>query len=348
MSRTIRVLSALCFLASTLLAQEFRATITGRVLDPSGAAVPNVSIRAVNAANNETSTATSDSAGAYTIPFLRPGVYKLTATAQGFKVVNRENVTLQVSQIAGIDIALEVGAVTDTVNVTGEAALLETQTASRSGVVNSLAVSELPLNARNPFMLGTMMSGVVFRGAAIWQRPFDNGAIAQWSINGGRESNNEFMMDGAPNNGQAGNNNIAYVPIVDAVQEFVVQQNAYDAQYGKTGGGVFNVVLKSGSNAFHATGWEFLRRPYLDGNTFQSNAVPQAPGVKNRRADHVLDQYGFQLDGPVYLPKLLTKNSPVKLFYLGSFENYREKTPGPLTNSYPEPLVSKLANRAEG
>ena len=182
MSRTIRVLSALCFLAGTMLAQEFRATITGRVLDPSGAAVPNVSIRAVNAANNETSTATSDSAGAYTIPFLRPGVYKLTATAQGFKVVNRENVTLQVSQIAGIDIALEVGAVTDTVNVTGEAALLETQTASRSGVVNSLAVSELPLNARNPFMLGTMMSGVVFRGAAIWQRPFDNGAIAQWSI----------------------------------------------------------------------------------------------------------------------------------------------------------------------
>ncbi len=349
MSRTIRVLSTLCFLASSLLAQEFRATITGRVLDPSGAAVPNVSIRAVNAANNETSTATSDSAGAYTIPFLRPGVYKLTATAQGFKVVNRDNVTLQVSQIAGIDIALEVGAVTDTVNVTGEAALLETQTASRSGVVNSLAVSELPLNARNPFMLGTMMSGVVFRGAAIWQRPFDNGAIAQWSINGGRESNNEFMMDGAPNNGQAGNNNIAYVPIVDAVQEFVVQQNAYDAQYGKTGGGVFNVVLKSGSNAFHATGWEFLRRPYLDGNTFQSNAVPQAPGVKNRRADHVLDQYGFQLDGPVYLPKLLTKNSPVKLFYLGSFENYREKTPGPLTNSYPEPEMrtgdfSKLRN----
>lgn len=349
MSRTIRVLSALCFLASTMLAQEFRATITGRVLDPSGAAVPNVSIRAVNAANNETSTATSDSAGAYTIPFLRPGIYKLTATAQGFKVVNRENVTLQVSQIAGIDIALEVGAVTDTVNVTGEAALLETQTASRSGVVNSLAVSELPLNARNPFMLGTMMSGVVFRGAAIWQRPFDNGAIAQWSINGGRQSNNEFMMDGAPNNAQAGSNNIAYVPIVDAVQEFVVQQNSYDAQYGKTGGGVFNVVLKSGTTGFHATGWEFARRPWLDANTFQSNAVPQPSGIKNRRADHVLDQYGFQLDGPVYLPKLLKKDSAVKLFYLGSFENYREKTPGPLTNSYPEPEMrtgdfSKLRN----
>ena len=106
MSSTFRVLSALCLLASSLLAQEFRATITGRVLDPSGAAVPNVAIRAVNAANNETSNATSDASGAYTIPFLRPGQYKLTATAQGFKVVNRENVTLQVSQLAGIDIIL--------------------------------------------------------------------------------------------------------------------------------------------------------------------------------------------------------------------------------------------------
>lgn len=351
MYRTFRVLSTLCLLAGGMLAQEFRATITGRVLDPSGAAVPNVAVRAVNSATNETSSATSDTSGAYTIPFLRPGVYKITATAQGFKNVNRENVTLQVGQIAGIDINLEVGAVTDTVNVTGEAALLETQTASRSGIVNSMQVAELPLNARNPFMLGTMMSGVVFRGAAIWQRPFDNGAIAQWSVNGGRESNNEFMLDGAPNNGQAGGNNIAYVPIVDAVQEFNVQQNSYDAQYGKTGGGVFNVVLKSGTTAFHATGWEFLRRPWLDANTFQSNATPQPTGIKNRRADHVLDQYGFQLDGPVYLPKFLKKDGPVKLFYLGSFENYREKTPGPLTNSYPEPEMrngdfSKLRNAA--
>ena len=336
-------------ICSFLNAQEFRATITGRVLDPSGASVPGVSIKAVSAATNEISTATSDTSGAYTIPFLRPGLYKLTATAQGFKVVNRENVTVQVGQVAGIDILLEVGAVTDVVNVTGEAALLETQTASRSGVVNSIAVSELPLNARNPFMLGTMMSGVVFRGAAIWQRPFDNGAIAQWSINGGRESNNEFLMDGAPNNGQAGNNNIAAVPIVDAVQEFSVQQNSYDAQYGKTGGGVFNVVLKSGTNAFHGVGWEFGRRPWLDANTFQSNATVQPAGIKNKRADHILDQYGFQFEGPAYLPKILTKNSAVKLFYLGSFENYREKTPNPLVNSFPEPEMrngdfSKLRN----
>lgn len=330
----VSILAFVC--AATVAAQEFRATISGHVFDASGAAIPGAKIQATNIANNESSQATTNSSGVYSIPFLRPGAYKLTATADGFKSYARENVILQVGQIAGIDINLEVGAITETVEVTSQAALLETQTASRSGVVNNQQVAELPLNARNPFMLGTMMSGVTFRGAAIWQRPFDNGAIAQWSVNGGRQSNNEFMMDGAPNNAQAGSNNIAYVPIVDAVQEFNVQMNSYDAQYGKTGGGVFNVVLKSGTNDFHATGWEFMRRKWLDANTFQGNAVPRAAGVENERANHTLDQYGFQLEGPVYLPKWLKKDSPVKLYYLGSFENYREKTPNPLTNSYPE------------
>ncbi len=333
--RFLTLLMAMVYV-STIAGQEFRATISGHVYDASGAAVPRARIQALNVANNESSQASTNASGVYSIPFLRPGVYRITVTADGFKQYARENVTLQVGQIAGIDVVLEVGAVTETVEVTTQAALLETQTASRSGVVNTQQVAELPLNARNPFMLGTMMSGVTFRGAAIWQRPFDNGAIAQWSVNGGRQSNNEFMMDGAPNNAQAGNNNIAYVPIVDAVQEFNVQTNSYDAQYGKTGGGVFNVVLKSGTNDFHATGWEFLRRKWLDANTFQGNAIPRPPGVENERANHTLDQYGFQLEGPVYLPKWLRKDSAVKLFYLGSFENYSEKTPNPLTNSFPE------------
>ncbi len=326
-----KILNLTCgvLLATLLPAQEFRATISGRILDASGSAVPNAKVQAVSAATNETSSATSDSSGVYTIPFLRPGGWKLTVTANGFKTFNRENITLTVGQIAGIDVTLEVGALTESVNVTAEAALLETQTASRIAVVNTKQVSELPLNARNPFMLGAMMSGVTFRGAAIWQRPFDNGAIAEWSVNGGRQSNNEFLMDGAPNNGQGGNNNIAYVPIVDAVQEFSIQQNSYDAQYGKTGGGVFNVVLKSGTNDFHATGWEFLRRKFLDANTFQNNAVGAA------RPGHRLDQYGFQLEGPLLIPKLLTRESKVRGYFLGSFENYYELWPQFLRNSYP-------------
>lgn len=333
----------LCVLASLATAQEFRATISGHVFDATGAAVPNAQIQAVNIATNETTTANTDNSGTYSLPFLRPGDYRLTATAAGFKQYQREHLTLEVGKIAGIDISLEVGSSTESVQVTAEAELLETQTASRGGVVNTQQVSELPLNARNPFMLGAMMSGVVFNGAAIWQRPFDNGAIAEWSINGSRNSSAEFMLDGASNNGQMGSNNIAYVPTVDSVQEFNVMSNMYNSEYGHTGGGILNVVLKSGTTSFHAVGYEYMRRTFLDANTFQNNAIGKP------KSEHFLDQYGFQVDGPVYIPKFLKKDGRVKLFYLGGFENYREGTPNPLIVSYPEAEMrtgdfSKLVN----
>ena len=337
------IFSILIVSAVTLWGQEFRATISGHVYDASSAAVPGAKVEATNTATNETTKATTEASGAYTLPFLRPGNYRLTVTASGFKQFIRDGMTLEVGKVAGVDVSLEVGQVSESVQVTAEAAILETQTASRSGVVNSLQVSEIPLNSRNPFMLGAIMPGVTFNGAAIWQRPFDNGAIAEWSINGSRNSSNEFLMDGASNNGQMGGNNIAYVPIVDAVQEFNVQMNSYNAEYGHTGGGIFNVVLKSGTNSFHAIGWEYLRRTPLDANTFQNNSI----GAK--RTQHSLDQYGFQLEGPVYIPKLLKKDGPVRLFYMGSFENYRESTPNPLNLSYPEAEMrqgdfSKLVN----
>lgn len=313
------------------------------MLDSSGAAVPGAKVQVTSTGTNEVTSATSDSSGAYTIPLLRPGDYKLSATAQGFKQFVRDHVTLEAAKIAGIDINLEVGAVTDTVEVTADAVQLETQTASRGGVVTTQQVAEMPLNARNPFMLGAMMAGVTFNGAAIWQRPFDNGAIAQWSMNGGRDSSSEFMLDGASNDGQMGSNNVAYVPIVDAVQEFNVMQNMYNAEYGHTGSGIMNVVLKSGTNTFHGAAYEFMRRTPLDANTFQNNAISKP------KTTHYLDQYGFEIEGPARFPGLLRKDGPVKLFYMGAFENYREGTPNPLIVSYPEPEMrtgdfSKLVN----
>ena len=210
----------------------------------------------------------------------------------------------------------------------------------------------MPLNARNPFMLGAMMSGVQFSGAAIWQRPFDNGAIAQWSINGSRDSSAEYFLDGASNNGQMGSNNIGAVPIVDAVQEFNMMTNMYNAEYGHTGGGVMNVVLKSGTNKYHITAWEFMRRTPLDANTFQNNAIVASatnPTGGAPRPNHYLDQYGWLLDGPLRIPGILEKDGPVKLFYMGTYEGYREGTPNPLMVSYPEAEMrqgdfSKLTN----
>jgi Carboxypeptidase regulatory-like domain len=328
--RVAKLLPLICLLATPAITQEFRSTISGHVTDASGAAVPNAKINAVNIDNNEITTATTDNAGAYAIPFLRPGNYKLTAAAAGFKQYTEAGLTLEAAKVSGVDIHLEVGGVNESVEVTAEATALDTQSASRSAIVTTQQVAELPLNARNPFMLGAMMAGVTFNGAAIWQRPFDNGAIAEWSMNGGRDSSSEFMLDGASNNGQMGSNNVAYVPIVDAVQEFNVMANMYDSQYGHTGGGIMNVVLKSGTNNFHGAAYEYMRRIQLDANTFQNNAIGKP------KPTHYLDQYGFEVEGPIRIPKLLKKDGAVKLFYMGAFENYREGTPNPLIVSYPE------------
>ena len=153
----------LCLLAVGAWAQEFRATISGHVYDATGAAVPNVKVQATNVATNESTTGVSDNAGAYTIPFLRPGDYKVTAAAPGFKSYIQDKVVLEVSKVAGIDIHLEVGGVNESVEVTAEAELLDTQSASRGGVVTTQQVAEMPLNARNPFMLSILSAGVNFK-----------------------------------------------------------------------------------------------------------------------------------------------------------------------------------------
>jgi hypothetical protein len=177
-------------------------------------------------------------------------------------------------------------------------------------------------------MLSALVPGVIYNGEMVYQRPFDNGAIARWDISGSN-GNNEFLLDGAPNNAQAGTNNIAYVPPVDAVQEFKIQTNAYDAQYGKTGGGVVNVALKSGGNNLHGTVYEFMRRNALDANSFQNNAQG-AP-----KDGHYLDQWGGELDGPMYLPRIYKGRN--RTFFLFAFEGYREATPQPLVLSVPAP-----------
>jgi len=337
----------LCYIPGVLPAQEFRATLTGHVTDPSGASVPNAVVQARNLATNELATAATDTQGSYTIPFLKPGTYNISAEAAGFKKVIKENLTLNVGQTAMLNLGMELGAVSDTVTVTAEVPLMETSKADRGLVIDTQRVSEFPLNARNPFMLSTLSAGVNFNGNIIYQRPFDNGAIADWNINGGYDRNNEFLLDGAPNNGQAGNNNIALVPSVDAVQEFKIQTNSFDAQYGKSAGGIVNVSLKSGGNTVHGTVYEFARREPWDANSFQNNAAGLSKfgcGSSNSATDtacrstaggHFLDQYGFTIGGPIYIPKLYDGRN--KSFFFYAYEGYREGTPTPLRLSYPAP-----------
>jgi hypothetical protein len=316
-----------CVVAAALQGQEFRATITGHVVDTSGSVIPNVNIQATNVATNEGRSAISGSLGAYTIPFLAPGAYTLSAEAAGFKKFIREKISLDVGQTLTVDVQLEVGALTEQITVTAQAPLLETANADRGQVIDQQRVAELPLNGRTPIMLAQFTAGVNYTGSVIYQRPFDNSAIDSWSINGSGQHQSDFVLDGAPNNGGGGSNYIALVPPVDAVQEFKIQTNSFDAQYGRTGGGIINMSLKSGTNAFHGTGYEFARRTGFDTNSFQNNAIGQP------KTNHLQDQYGGQAAGPVWIPKLY--NGRDKTFFMVAFERYREIQPNPFTLSVP-------------
>jgi hypothetical protein len=319
-------ISLLCLPALTL-AQDFRATIVGRVTDQSRAAIPNAQVTVKNLGTNEVTTMTTSDEGNYRVPFLRPGAYSITVEVTGFKKSTRDNLELVISQVATVDFTLEPGNISEQVTVQGDAPVIETATADRGGVIDRQKVIELPLNARNPFMLGVLTAGVNFNGASIWQRPFDNGAIAEWTINGSQSRGNEFLLDGAPNNGQLGGNNIAYVPPVDSVQDFKIMTNTYDAQYGKTTGGIINVNLRSGTNALHGSLYEFMRRAPLDATDFRLKAR-RAP-----KADHYLDQFGGQVEGPIRVPWLYDGRD--RTFFMFNYEGYREGVPQPLNLSTP-------------
>ncbi len=198
-TRRIQMWLVVLFAAATsLCAQEFRASITGRVSDPTGAGVADAKVTATHVSTNEEVRGVTAAEGNYTVPFLKPGDYTVLVEATGFKRVVRENIQLFVNDKATLDFTLQVGDVAESVTVTDVAPLLDEATASRGGVIENRRITELPLNGRNPFMLAGLTTGVQFAGNPIFTRPFDNGDNIAWSINGGLRQTNEFLLDGAP------------------------------------------------------------------------------------------------------------------------------------------------------
>src|SRR5512145_2553178 len=314
------LLATLLVPTSSVTAQEFRATVKGRVVDTSQGALPGATVTVTNADTNEIATAVTNAQGEYNIPFLRPGAYTLSVEMSGFQKYTQSGIRLQVGETADINVQLAVGGVTESITVNSEAPLLETSNASRGTVIDSQRIAELPLQSRSPMALATLVAGVNYNAQAVYLRPFDNGALADWSMNGGQNRNNEFLLDGAPNNANQGGNNIAYVPPAASVQEMKISTNSYDAQYGRTAGGVVNVSLKSGTNSFHGEVYDYMRRKALAANSFILNA-------QNRpKTDQYIDQYGGSVDGPIF------KN---KTFFLFTGEKYREGTPAPLVSTVP-------------
>jgi hypothetical protein len=306
-------------MAGPAAAQEFRATVKGQIIDSNKGALPGALVSVKNTDTNEVATATTNGEGNYTVPFLRPGLYELTAELSGFQKYQRTGLRLEVGQTATINIELGVGLM-ESLTVSADAPLLETSKADRGTVIDSARIAELPLQSRSPMALAVLVAGVNYNAQAIYLRPFDNGALADWSMNGGQNRNNEFLLDGAPNNANQGGNNIAYVPPAEAVQEMKISTNSYDAQYGRTAGGVVNMSLKSGTNKFHGVGYDFMRRKGLAANSFLLNSR------NSPKTDQYIDQYGFSVDGPIF------KN---KTFFLFTGEKYREGTPAPQNSTTP-------------
>ena len=208
--------AAVLALAVTSTAQEFRATVRGQVVDSSQAALPGATVTVLNTETNEVATATTNAEGSYTIPFLRPGLYTMTVELEGFQKYTRSDMRLQVGETANINAQLGVGGLTESVSVVSETPLLDTGRADRGTVIDSARIAELPLQSRSPMALAVLVAGVNYNAQAVYLRPFDNGALADWSMNGGQNRNNEFLLDGAPNNANQGGNNIAYVPPAEA------------------------------------------------------------------------------------------------------------------------------------
>ncbi len=319
-------LSALLF-ANLASAQEYRATVLGTVSDPHGAKVPQAAIIITNVESGVVSKTAANESGSYQISFLIPGNYVLEVTHPGFKSYKRGPIELRINDRTKLDVAMEVGRMNEQVTVTAEAALLEETTGGGSQVVGADQIVALPLDGHNPFSLMNLGAGVTYTGSMLYSRPFDNGAIADFSINGGQSGTNEYQIDGVSNNANTGRSNLAYVPPAESTQEFRVQSNIYDAQYGRTGGGVINLSIKPGTNRYHGAGYEYMRRTSFDANQFASNAAGQP------RARRIVDQYGGEIDGPVNIPGLYQGKD--RTFFMFSMEQYREANPQPLLGSIP-------------
>ena len=287
MKRSIGSLFVLLALTSIAAGQSFRGTIVGTVKDPTGAVLPGVEVTITNTGTSAARSVVSNETGDYAVPLLPPGNYSVTVSLPGFKTDVRSGITLQVDQVARVDVTLQVGEVSEKVEVSGNAPLLNTESSTVGTVIENAKVTELPLNGRQFFQLNLLVPGATtpVQGS---QASTQGGSFV---VNGAREQDNNYMIDGIDNNDLVVN--FFVVPLsIDAIQEFKLQASSYTAEFGRSGGGQVNVTTKSGTNDLHGTLFEFLRNDMFDARNFFASGQAKKP--KYRR-----NQFGASLGGPI-------------------------------------------------
>ncbi len=277
--------------------QSFYGSVVGTVTDATGSAVPQAAVTIINLGTADRRTAETDDNGTYQFLNLVPGNYRVEVTRPGFRRFAREPVNVEVQGAVRIDVAMQLGDVTQTVEVTAQTPLLQTENASLGQVVESRKVLEMPLNGRNVFGLVALVPGVVPGGQSgttpTGANPF---AWGNFQIGGGQSNQSAAYIDGAPIN-MVYANLTSLVPTQDAIQEFRVQTNNLGPEFGQLAGGAINLITKSGTNAFHGSAYEYFRNRVLNANTFFNNkAGVQRPAFSQ-------NQYGANLSGPIWKDK---------------------------------------------
>jgi hypothetical protein len=271
---------------------SYTAQVRGTVTDPAHAVINDVRVTVTNESTGIVTTATTNASGEYVVNGLRPASYSIKVAAPGFREVVRTGLVLAVSQQATVDFALSLSSTTETVTVTDTAPLLDTGSSSLGTDVTNEFVSRMPLQGRDATQLVYLSAGITkLNNADAYPEGTD------FSSNGQRYGSAEIRLDGnlatGPEQGEGATNNLSYMPSTEVIQEFKVQNNSFAAEFGSNGGTVVNVLMKSGTNKFHGSGWWFGQRPWLNANDFFSvrDGVPRGGGTH--------DQYGFSLGGPI-------------------------------------------------
>ena len=308
-------LLALMLFPMSLLAQGTAATVSGFVTDPTGAKIPTATVTFTNAATGVVATATTNGEGLYHLNGLLPGIYSATVTMQGFKTAVQQGIDLHLEDQVSLDYALQLGVSSESVTISADANILETQSPTVSQVIEGRQVEDTPLNGRNTMNLVALTPGVVSQGGTSGAASnntnggaFTNAnSFGNYSIAGGLAAQGTIYVDGAPINTVEGLA-VAFVITQDAVQEFRVETSVVNPQYGGFGGGVISFGTKSGGNRMHGTFYEYFRNTIFNANTFFNNLY------NIQRPKFNQNQFGATVGGPILKDKA---------FYFVSYEGYR-------------------------
>jgi len=324
---TLLVLIAL-ILGSAASAQEARGTIVGTIADQTGAVIPAATVTITNIAMGTTQKVQANESGSYQALYLIPGSYRVTVEQPGFNKYVRDAIEVRVNDRIELNIQLQIGNTEQSVTVVGETPLLNTASASLGTVVDSRRVAELPVPHGNPMFLIALATGVSFNRDQRLDRPFEPTHIVGYSMDGTRANRSDVTLDGSVATATANNGEViaSYVPPADIIQEFKVQTATFDASFGQTEGGVTNISIKSGTNAFHGTAYINKQVPQLFANDYFANFNAGLAGkAEADRIDFTYNRFGGSASGPVVIPKLY--NGKNKTFWLYGYEGIKEDRP---------------------